>query len=325
MSAALNQTNEAGIRKAAILVASLDEPAAELLLAQLGPERGGRVREAVAALPEIDADEQQRVIDEFFRLGPMLPSQSPPGIELDGISRDSYGDCLERAPEKAPPFGFLCEAEDENLAQLLAGERPQTIALVLSHLPAERAGQLLARLAPSLQVEVVRRLADLENTDPEVLCEIQRALEARWSRQFVVERSHAAGPEAVARILAAADRQVAAHILDNLVTHDRPLAEQLGCRPLAFDDLAEIDNAALVAAFRTAEPEVAEMALLGAPPELLERLLQQMDPAEARRLRRSLGHPGPIRLSDVEEARRQMAALVQQMSFCEPQRTVLVA
>ena len=166
------------------------------------------------------------------------------------------------------PFDFLRDAGEEKLAQLLCSERPQTIALVLSHLPAERAGEVLARFAPALQVEVVRRLVDLENTDPEVLREVERALEARLSRQFAIRRRRAAGPEAVARILAACDDRVVGNILDNLAAHDRPLAEQLGCRPIAFDDLIEFDDAALLAVFQAAEPEVAQAALLGAPPEI---------------------------------------------------------
>jgi len=96
MNAAANNASEAGIRKAAILVASLDEFAADLLLEQLGPERAQLVRQAVTALAEIDAEEQQRVIDEFRRIGPMLPGQCPPGIELDGLSRESYG--FEKPP-----------------------------------------------------------------------------------------------------------------------------------------------------------------------------------------------------------------------------------
>ena len=123
--------------------------------------------------------------------------------------------------EPAPPFDFLREAEEEKLSQLLGGERPQTIALVLSHLPPERAGEVLARFAPPLQVEVVRRLADLENTDPETLREVEQALEARLSRQFAIERGRAAGPEAVARILAACDSRVVGNILDNLAAYDR--------------------------------------------------------------------------------------------------------
>jgi flagellar motor switch protein FliG len=103
------------------------------------------------------------------------------------------------------------------------------------------------------------------------------------------------------------------------------LAEQLGCRQLKFDDLAQLDDAVLLAAFRAAEPEVAQAALLGATPELLQRLLRLMAPEEAESLRHSLAHPGPIRLSDVEDARRQMAALAQSMSCNKPPRTALAA
>ena len=84
MNAATTICYEAGIRKAAILVASVDESAAERLLAQLGPERAELVRRCRDGHRRIDAEEQQRVIDEFRRIGPMLPPQCPPGIELDG-------------------------------------------------------------------------------------------------------------------------------------------------------------------------------------------------------------------------------------------------
>jgi flagellar motor switch protein FliG len=150
-------------------------------------------------------------------------------------------------------------------------------------------------------------------------------LEARLSQKFAIQRGRAAGPEAMARILAACDGRVAGSILDNLATYDRTLAEQLGCRPLEFDDLLEFDDAALLAVFQAAEPQVAHAALLGATPELLERLLCCMDPPEAAHLRYSLNHPGPISLRDIEEARRQLAASAQRFSCHKPQRIAFAA
>jgi flagellar motor switch protein FliG len=323
MIATTNTMHEAGIRKAAILVSSLDQATADLLLDQLGPERAGLVRQAVMALAHLDGEEQQRVLDEFRRIGPMVPDKSPPGIELDSLRSEDF---LRTGAESPPiensdaddvqegallPFGFLQETEEAKLSQLLGAERPQTIALVLSHLPPQRAGEVLARFAPALQVEVVRRLADLENADAETLREVEQALEARLSRQFAIERRRAAGPEAVAKILASCDGGVAGSILENLATYDRPLAEQLGHRPFDFDDLIQFDDSALLVVFRAAEPEVAYVALLGAPPQLVERLLCRLTPAEARRLRHRLMHPGPLRLSDVEEAWRLFALVAQ--------------
>jgi flagellar motor switch protein FliG len=343
MDVATISLHEAGIRKAAILMASLDQAAADLLLRQLGPERADLVRQAVAYLDEIGPEERQRIVDEFRRIGPMVPSQSPSGIELDQLPagqtfRSAAGKTSPVAqtflsatgqagmftPAVAaadpPPFDFLRDAEDEKLARLLGDERPPTVALVLSNLPPERAGEVLARLAPAAQIEVVRRLVDLDNTDPETLGEIEKALETRWLQQFAVERRRAAGPEAVAKILAACDPVARGRILGNLAAHDQSLAERFGERPITFEEIAQFDDAVLTAVYRTAKPEVIQAAFLGAPPALLDRLLRHLSRGEVKHLRHKLAHPGPTRLSDVEEARRQIAALAQQMSRDRPRK-----
>jgi flagellar motor switch protein FliG len=224
------------------------------------------------------------------------------------------------AADEPPPFDFLRDADDEKLARLLGDERAATVAVVLSNLPSERAGEVLARLPPAVQIEVVRRLVDLDNTDPETLGEIERALETRWLQQFAVDRRRAAGPETVARILAACDPAARGRILGNLAAHDQSLAEQFGQRPIAFEEIAQFDDAVLVAVYRSAKPEVLQAALLGAPPSLLERLLRRLPRSEAKHLREKLAHPDPIRLSDVEEARRQIAVLAEQISRERPRK-----
>ena len=182
--------HRAGMHKAAILVASLDAAAAGMLLDQLGPEQAERVRQAAAAMDEVEAEERQRVIDEFCRIGPMIPKACTAGIESSEMQPCRWARQTSlsaagggRETPALPPFDFLREAEEARLAHLLADERPATIALVLSHLPPEQGGEVLARLAPALQIEVVRRLVDLEDADPETVREVERALESRLSRQ----------------------------------------------------------------------------------------------------------------------------------------------
>src|SRR5947209_4130334 len=136
-----------GLRKAAILVASLDTAAADAVLDQLTPEQAGQVRELVVELDNIDEGEQRRVIEEFFKVD--SPRQSN-GVELDGrlawlASQEQDIDETDSPPPLPPsppgrPFQFLKEAEAEKLVKALADERPQTIALVLSHLAPARAG-----------------------------------------------------------------------------------------------------------------------------------------------------------------------------------------
>jgi flagellar motor switch protein FliG len=311
-----------GIRKAAILVASLSRPAADRLLDQIDPGQARSVRQAVVDLGPVDPDEQRRIIDEFFRLRPMVPATQHSGIELDGNlarrlslapPRFAPEDLARPRTSDGQPFRFLHEAEGEKLARLLVNERPQTIALVISHLPPEQAGSVLARLAPAQQVDVIRRLVDLEETDPEILREVEQALESRFSEQKLMQRRRKAGSAAVAGILKASDGRVGMQILGNLAAHDRQLAEQFSPEGLEFEELVHLDEATLGTILNAAEPELVMLALVGAPQELIERILRKVSRSDADVLRRQLDHVSPTRLRDVEEARRRIGELSQRL------------
>jgi flagellar motor switch protein FliG len=314
--------SQSGLRKAAILVSSLDTGAADTLLEQLTPEQARQVRQFVMDLDRIDGGEQDRVIDEFMRVGPLIPAKAPPGIELDGRlawlgmqQGASPEDRAERPHDAARPFRFLQDAEADKLARVLADERPQTIALVLSHMPHARAGAVLSRLAADLQVEVIHRLMDLEETDPEILHEVETALQARLSEQVEMQRRRVAGIQAVAGILEATEGGVGMEILDNLAARDRSLAERLGPRPIEFDDLDDLDDDVLGDLFDTVGRQLLIPALLGAAPRFVDRVLSQFPVAEGDAIRQQLNSPGPIRLRDVEEARRQVAQIARRMIY----------
>ncbi len=283
------QPREPGIRKAAVLVASLDTADAGAILDRLPSEQAARVRQAVVDLGEISPQEQRWVVDEFHRIGTMVPKGQPAGIELDD-----------------QPFSFLQEAEGEKLAAVLMAERPQTIALVLSHLSPARAARVLGSLPGSLQVEIIHRLINLEETDPEILREVERVLQSRLAEQLGMRR-RVAGIQAVAGILDASAGEVAAQILDNLAACDRSLAERLRGEPIPFDDLATLSDAALGAVVESAGSELFLTALVGASPELIDRMVGCLPYGEAEAVRHKLDHPGPIRLSDVEDAQDRIA------------------
>lgn len=323
MQAILPMTSQtAGLRKAAILVACLDQNLADLLLDQMTPEQAQRVRNTVMDLGLIDESEQKRIIEEFFRVGPKPVEKYPPGIELDRGLTEKFAPAaktMSAAAESAagdePAFRFLREAEGDRLARVLASERPQTIALVLAHLPPERAGNVLVRLSPAMQVEVVHRLVDLEETDPEILREVERGLMTRLSEQVGMQRRRVAGLSAVKGIVDSSESHVGMKILHTLAAHDRPLANRLGRQPLEFDDLLRLDQSSMRTLIGAVDQELLTLALVGALPELVERVLWQLPDGQAKRMRRGLDHLGPTRLSDVEEARRQVVELVQDMAL----------
>jgi len=310
------RTQPDGLRKAALLLAGLDRASADAMLGALDPDEARRVRQAAVRLNEIDPAEQQAVLEEFLRAGPKRPHEGPPGVELDeglacklGLSPPNKPTVRPSEPAEpaAPPFGFLHDAETEKLAGLLAAERPQTIAVVLAHLPADRAAGVLGRLPEGAQVDVLRRLADLEEADPCILRELEGALEASFSQQVEIRPKRVAGVGAVGDILEATDSRLAVQILENLTEHDRGLVERLGAPPVEFGDLGLLDASGIRLLLAHVESEVLSTALIGAPPGLAGRLLALLPAPEEAEVRRQMNAPGPIKLSDLEEARRRIA------------------
>jgi len=378
------------LRKAAILIASLDRHTADALLEQFGPREAELLRRAIVELDDFAPVEQQQVIDEFFRIAPQAtktPSaasaRGDEGVELDAaLAQRLHLPSLENAappsgsrPSQHAPFRFLEEADAAEIADVLGREHPQTAVVVLAHLPPERAAGVLAHFPATLQSELLGRLADLDQTDPEVLAEIERVLQAWFSQTSSQRRRRAAGAAAVNQILSASDPQSRRRILSNVAGVDPLLAARLGHREaassnaptyrppspravpvppsarkvdsswgqrptneagdlaakvaqqqeaplprqskepaeaaasLTFDDLASLDEVLLAAVLQTADPQVVQLALAGADRQLIDRIVRNLPARHARQLERSLYQLGPTRLSEVEAARDELAAL----------------
>jgi flagellar motor switch protein FliG len=334
------------LKKAAILLASLDNETADELLAQMEPEQAARVRREIVAIEDIDPALQRQIVAEF-RQGQSPPRDPyPTGIELDSglaerIARAESPSSHQHGPpaEEPPPFRFLHQAEADTLVDYLKNERPQTIALVVSHLSPGQAAEVIDRLAPAVQAQVLRRLTELDSADPAILRDVERQLESWVSQQIRTREKRRAGLEALNAIVSAAGRNSRQQIIANLARHDRLLAESLGfevadadpmnvmstnagasapagprkqCR-MEFASLVELDDARLSALVEAAQTDVLVLALAGADAPFVERVANCLTARQARLLRRALAHLGPTRLSDVEEAQESLADLAAEL------------
>jgi flagellar motor switch protein FliG len=300
------------IRKAAILVSTLDRRSADALLDQMPAEQALLIRRAAFELERIDPVEQERVIAEFLGNTPQ-PQVSPPRIQ----SPPQAPQRERPRPRSASPFCFLHDTDCRQIVALLEGEHPQTIAVVVSHLPAERAMALVASLPSTLQAEVIRRLVDLDETDPDILAEVEQGLETRIARHLQMQQRRTAGMKAVVNILAAAERDVERQILVNLARHAPELARQLPYSGPAFgfEDLALLDGATLGVLVRQADPEVTILALAGSHAQLVDRVLGSLPTVEAQELRDAWRHLGPTPLSDIEAAQQAIVELAEQLEL----------
>ncbi|MCS7305068.1 MAG: hypothetical protein NZ602_08190 [Thermoguttaceae bacterium] len=312
-------TNE-GIRKAAILLSALEGPVAQMLWSRLSAAQAEEVRKAQTELGPPDPAEQRRVLDEFLRLAVIRPKQEVSGLDLTTLAeqrRAAEAPATSLRSSQSKPFGSLQHVEVESLVRALIGERAQTVALVLAHLPARQAAGVLQRLEPNLQKEVVHRLVQLEETSPEILQEVESVLRSRLAQEISIPRRQIAGLVALANILQVVDRATSRRILAQIDALDPALADRLATSrsvQVRFEELIGLDAVSLRRLIMAADFEVLVLALTGAEQVLVDRVLDLMPETDAQVVRKRLQNPGPIRLRDVEEARRRLAVLAERLA-----------
>lgn len=368
-------------RKAAILIDTLDLQSADALLDQMNEELAAQIREAVMDLRDVDPAERDRIVQQFMG-GPKTPADDlADGVELDPslvtklASRPD--EPVANIVEDSAPFRFLHETTGESLAALLQHEHPQTVAVVVSNLPSARAADMVGRLSPDLQADVLSRVADLDETDPEIIQEIEREIQTSLESELRMTQRRTAGVAAVRSILEAADTIDRDVILSNLSRHDTRLAAQIdprrpdvikqtetkiaeklvpdvaankskvakqsfaysrvksdsrsGVRPtsddemprvvpkrrdasrnkieVSFEDLANVDDGVISQILRAADPSMTILALTGAKPQFVDRIMRKLPSREAKQLRIQMQTTGPLRLSDVDHAQKYLADL----------------
>jgi flagellar motor switch protein FliG len=326
------------LRKAAILLSTLDDQSALALLSRMEPHDALRVREEIDDLDDVDPALAREIVAEFRRQETQVRDPYPSGIELDSSLAQKLAQpepptaqALPHSVEEPPPFQFLHAAEADALVEHLERERPQTIAVVISHLAPVQAAQVLDRLPSILQAQVLRRLAELDETDPSALRDIERHLESQITEHIRSRQRRQAGMQALGAILSAAEGKTRRGIVASVMRHDAGLAEKLGfqtsspaksvsARPsgnaegLEFSDVLKMSRPRLRALLEAAEMEIVVLALAGTSGEFVERAAGCLPPQGAALLKHALVHVGPARLSDVEEAQQALADLAAELA-----------
>ncbi|QDU91763.1 Flagellar motor switch protein FliG [Pirellulimonas nuda] len=300
------------IHKAAVLLMSLPEEQAADLMSRLDPKQVEQVSIEIARTTRVTGDEQDMAIREFAESN---PAASGAGGSLDlakNLVKKALGTGATGALEnirqsiEALPFGFLRHVDSQNILTYILDEHPQTIALILSHLPAAFGAEILAGLPAERQLAVVRRMATMGQTNPEIIREVERGLEGRMAS--VVNQSYqvAGGVESVAAVLNVSDRGVERAILDNLTSEDPELVEEIRRLMFVFDDIAKFSAKDIQTLMKHVETAQWAMALKGASPEIKEKVLGNLSQRAGETLKEEMEYLGAVKLSAVEEMQQQI-------------------
>ena len=309
------------MRKAAILLVSLDRESAAQVLKQLGEEEVETVTREIAHLSAVSEQARQEVVEEFHKLllarayteaGGLTYARS---LLTSSLPKDEAERIMTQIERQyyARPFTFLQKAEAENLLTFIQDEHPQTIALILAHLPADKASEILVGLPEEKRVEVVSRISHMEQTSPEVIKEVERGLEHRLSGMMSDGLQRVGGVEAVAEILNLTDRTTEKGILEVLGEDDPELVEQIRRLMFVFEDILLVNDKGIQAVLKEIETGDLVLALRTATDELKEKIFSNMSDRAVQMIKEEMEYMGPVRLSDVEMAQQKIVDVVRRL------------
>ncbi|MBX3352046.1 MAG: flagellar motor switch protein FliG [Phycisphaeraceae bacterium] len=310
-----------GITKAAILLLSLDAQTASDMLKNLPADSIEQVTRELASLGQVPTTLRNSVVEEFYQITIASQYAAEGGLEyakvllkqsLDSKTADKVLSQIQTQVQKTP-FSFLQKAESENLLTFIQDEHPQTIALIVCHLPFHKASEIIVGLQPDKQVEVIKRIANMEQTNPEVIREVEKGLESRLANMLSQSTEKTGGIDAVAEILNLADRTTEKQIMEGLEAEDPELVEQIRRLMFVFEDIRMVDDRGIQGVLKEVDNDELALALKTASDELKQKIFNNMSERAAQLIKEDMEYMGPVRISDVESAQQRIVDIVRRL------------
>ena len=309
----------AELRKAAIVLMSLPAEEAAQIMSKLDAKLVEVVSVEIARLGAISPDDQEAAITDFANVNPNALGESG-GMERaralveKALGKNASGtlDSVRQQIE-ALPFSFLQKVDNTNLLTFIIDEHPQTIALILSHLPSSQSAEIMSGLPSDRQLSVVRRIATMGQTNPEIITEVEKGLENRMASVMSQQYEKAGGVESVASMLNVIDRATERNLLENLAQEDPDLVEEIRRRMFVFDDIAKLADKDVQSILKEVETSQWALALKGASEDLKETILGNLSKRAGDLLREEIDYLGPVKLSEVEKMQQQIVDVTRRL------------
>ena len=310
-----------GLRKAAVLLLALDQEAATTILKQLSTETVENVTRELASVGQVDPDTRDGILSEFYELAMAQSWVAEGGLDyarsllMQSMDPSMAETILQQISQQVrkTPFAFLQKAEAENLLTFIQDEHPQTIALIVSHLAFNKASEILAGLPGPKQIEVVKRVANMEQTNPEVISEVERGLEARLANMLSQSYEKIGGVETVAEMLNLTDRTTEKGIMEGLEAEDPDLVEQIRRLMFVFEDINLVDAKGIQSVLKEVDNDELALALKTASDDLKDTIFRTTSDRASQIIKEDMEFMGPVRVSDVESAQQRIVDIVRRL------------
>ncbi len=311
-----------GTERAAVLLLTLGEDSAAQVLKHMGPKEVQKVGAAMAAMTNVPRDQVTGVLESFTEA---VQEQTALGVGAEDYIRTVMVEALGEDKAKGLMDRILLGSSTKGLealkwmdaravAELIRLEHPQIQAIVLSYLDNDHAAEVIKFFPERNRHDVLLRIATLDGVQPSALQELDEILERQFSGNQNVQSSSVGGIKAAADILNFVDSSIEGEIMEAIKDADAELGQQIQDLMFVFDNLVDVDDRGIQALLREVSSDTLILALKGADEAMKEKIFSNMSKRAAEMMRDDLENKGPVRLSEVEAAQKEILAIARRMS-----------
>jgi len=308
--------------KAAVILYTLGEKTASQVMRYMQHDDVCELSKSMTSMGSISSKDVDDIIDEFYarvsnKEGTIV------SIEEDYV-RSVITNVVGKKTAERILEGFSLQKDGSYieifrnldirvLAEFIKNEHPQTIVLIISQLLPEEASEVMATLPDNLQLDVIDRMAKLENVSPEMLRNVAHVLESEIKTAQTTARKMG-GVKSISEILNNMDRQVSSAILVRIEENDPEMAEEIRQNMFIFEDLIKVDDKGIQKILKETSSDILSRAMKTVSDAIKEKIFKNMSERAADMLKEDVEDMGPTRLVDIEKAQNEIVKVAMKLA-----------
>jgi len=305
-----------------MLLLTMGEQEAAEVLKHMGAKDVQKVGSAMAQMANVSRDEVSGVLSKFTTV---LESQTSLGVGTDdyirkvlinALGEDKASGVIDRILLGRSSKGLeaLKWMDPRAVAEMVRYEHPQIVAIVLSYLDSDQSAEVLSSLPENVRADVIMRIATLDGIQPSALSELDEIMEKQFAGNGGGKSSVLGGVKVAANIVNLMDMTAGTTLMEQIQKSDEALSTRIQDLMFVFDNLLDIDDRGMQELLRQVQSDRLLLALKGAEESLKEKIFKNMSQRAAEMLKDDLAAKGPVKLSEVEAAQKEVLAVARRMA-----------
>ena len=311
-----------GVEKAAILLLSLSEEDAAQILKHLEPKQVQKLGTEMAKVDDMTQTKITAVHKHFIE---EIQNYSTIGFQSQdfvkraltaALGEDKAANLIDQILMGSGAKGLdsLKWMDSKQVASIIRNEHPQIQTIVLSYLEPEQSAEILAQFPEKVRLDLLMRIANLEEVQPAALQELNEIMEKQFAGQAGTQAAKMGGLKSAVNIMNYLDTAIEGQLMDAIREQDEEMSQQIQDLMFVFDNLVDVDDKGIQAILREVQQDALLKAIKGADEELKDKIMRNMSKRAAEMLNDDLEALGPVRISEVETAQKEILSVARRLS-----------